>query len=52
MLGDKNKSIEWLKKGVKARVPDILSTKYLPAFESLKYDTQFQQILTEMKISQ
>lgn len=52
MLGDKNKTIEWLKKGVEGRVPDMLSVKHIPAFDSLKNDAEFQNILKQMNFPQ
>lgn len=47
-LGEKEKAIEWLEKGVEERVPDILSIKYTPGFDSIKTDARFQAILTKM----
>lgn len=47
-LGEKDKVIGWLEKGVEARVPDILSVKYAPAYNKLKDDGRYQAILTKM----
>ncbi len=47
-LGENEKAVEWLKKGVEARVPDILSIKYAPAFDSIRADARFQAILAKM----
>lgn len=47
-LGEKDEAIEWLEKGVEARVPDILSIKYAPAFDNLRDDAHFQKIIEKM----
>ena len=47
-LGENNKAIGWLEKGVESRVPDILSIKHAPAFDSIKADARFQAILVRM----
>ena len=47
-LGKKNQAVEWLEKGVEARVPDILSIKYAPAFDPIRTDARFQAILAKM----
>lgn len=47
-LGKNDEAVEWLAKGVETRVPDMLSIKYAPAFDSLKTDTRFQAILARM----
>ncbi|MEO8071977.1 MAG: hypothetical protein ABI686_01905 [Acidobacteriota bacterium] len=47
-LGENEKAVEWLEKGIEGRVPDMLSIKYAPAFDSLKTDTRFQAILARM----
>ena len=44
-LGEKDKAVEWLEKGVAARVPDVLSIKYAPAFDNLSDDARFQKII-------
>ena len=48
VFGEKDKAIKWLEKGIERRVPDILSVKYAPAFDSIKMDARFQAILTKM----
>lgn len=48
VFGDKDKAINWIEKGIEARVPDILSIKYAPAFDNLKNDEHYQAILTKM----
>lgn len=52
MLGDKNKTIEWLNKGIESRVPDILSVKYSPAFSSMTNEEGFQNVLKKMNFPQ
>ncbi len=47
-LGEKEKAVGWLEKGVEARVPDILSIKYAPAFDSVRNDARFQAVLAKM----
>ena len=47
-LGEIGKAVEWLEKGVEAHIPDILSIKYAPAFDSLKNDAQFQMVLAKI----
>ena len=47
-LGENDLAIEWLEKGIEARIPDILSIKYAAAFDSIKTDTRFQEILIKM----
>lgn len=48
VLGENDKAINWLEKGIEAKVPDLLSIKYAPAFDSLKTDARFQKILERM----
>lgn len=52
VLGDKDKAIMWLEKGIEARVPDILSIKYAPAFDNLREDDRFQDLLKRMNFPQ
>lgn len=47
-LGEKDKAFEWLEKAVEARIPDVLSIKYAPAFDNLRDDTRFQKIVKKM----
>ena len=51
-LGENDKALEWLEKGVAARVPDILSVKYAPAFNNLRGDARFQRLLEQMNFPQ
>lgn len=48
VLGENDKAIDWLEKGIEARVPDILSIKYAPSFDNLKNEPRYQSILTKM----
>ncbi len=48
LLGENDKAVEWLAKGIEAKVPDIVSVRYAPAFDSLKNDARFQKILERM----
>lgn len=48
ILGDNEKALNWLEKAVEAKVPDLLSIKYAPAFDNLKTDARFQKILEKM----
>lgn len=52
MLNDKTKTNEWLKKGIESRVPDLLSVKFVPSFDSLKGDAEFQNLLKQMNYPQ
>jgi tetratricopeptide (TPR) repeat protein len=47
-LGEKDKAIEWLNKGIEARVPDILSIGRSPAFDSIRSDSRFQGLLKQL----
>ena len=47
-LGANEKAVEWLEKGAAARVPDMLSVKYAPAFDNVRNDGRFQAILQKM----
>lgn len=47
-LGEKDKAFEWLRRAVEARVPDVLSIKYAPAFDNLRADARFQKIVEKM----
>lgn len=47
-LGEKDRAIEWLEKAVEARIPDVLSIKYAPAFDNLRSDVRFQRIIEKI----
>lgn len=47
-LGEKDKAVEWLGKAVEARIPDVLSIRYAPAFDNLRGDARFQKIVAQM----
>ncbi len=47
-LGENDKAIAWLEKGAAARVPDMLSVRYAPAFDSLRGDARFEIIIRQM----
>lgn len=47
-LGEKNKAFDWLEKAVEARIPDVLSIRYAPAFDNLRGDARFQKIVAQM----
>ncbi len=51
-LGNKDKALEWLKKAVEAKVPDISSIKHAPAFDNLRDDARFQDLLKRMNFPQ
>ncbi len=48
VLGDNDKAVGWLEKGIEAKVPDLLSVKHAPAFDSLKNDARFQKVLEKI----
>ena len=48
VLGDGEKAVGWLEKGIEAKVPDLLSVKQAPAFDALKNDERYQRILEKM----
>lgn len=47
-LGENDKACAWLEKAVEARIPDVLSVKYAPAFDKLRADARFQKIIERM----
>ncbi len=51
-LGEKDKAIAWLEKAVEARIPDVLSIKYAPAFDNLRGNARFQIIVQQMNFPQ
>jgi DNA-binding winged helix-turn-helix (wHTH) protein/Flp pilus assembly protein TadD/TolB-like protein len=51
VLGDKDKAFEWLKKAVESRAPDILSIKHTPAFENLRDEDQYKNLLKKLNLS-
>ncbi|MDQ3130160.1 MAG: winged helix-turn-helix domain-containing protein [Acidobacteriota bacterium] len=51
-LGEKDKAFAWLEKAVEARIPDVLSIKYAPAFDNLRDDARFQKIVGQMNFPQ
>jgi len=51
-LGEKAKAVEWVEKAVEARVPDVLSIRYAPAFDNLRGDTRFQKSVERMNFPQ
>lgn len=51
-LGNKDKALEWLKKAVESKVPDITSIKHSPAFDNLRDDARFQNLLQQLNFLQ
>lgn len=51
-LGENEKAVKWLQKGVEARVPDILSIRYAPAFNHLRGDPRFQAVIKQINFPQ
>lgn len=51
-LGEKDKAFGWLDKAIEARVPDLLSIGYSPAFDSLRGDPRFPAVLKQINFPQ
>lgn len=47
-LGEKQKAAEWLNKAVETKTPDLLSIRYAPAFDNLRGERAFQEIVGRM----
>ncbi len=45
MLGDKDKAFEWLEKGYQTRVEGMAFLKVIPAFDSLRSDPRYKDLL-------
>lgn len=48
-LGEKDKALDWLEKGYEEHAPGMIGIKFVQAYDSLRSDPRFQDLLRRMK---
>jgi serine/threonine-protein kinase len=52
LLGDKDKSIEWMKKAVELRSAGVVGWRIDPSFDSIRDDPRFRALIREARLEQ